>query len=235
MAVRYELAIWINVPPPPDKETIAISTLGDTEMAYRSIAFMLQNMGDHGGETRNIDTYNYEQLKEWFFLADSLDQRSNYVPFLAAHYYGISKNPENIKRLVEFLGTVGQRPYAEKWRWLSWSVTAANQKLNDLNTAVFLAKSLENLETEGKPAWADRLIPVLYLAKGMKHEAQIKSQEIFQNKFVSFPYKEQYFMITLLCSRLSEYNEQNPRCHWDSADSRLRDDEWMSLINSSLR
>ena len=235
MAVRYELAIWINVPPPPEKTAMAIGSLGDTEMAYRSIGFMLQNMGDHGGETRNIDTYDFDRLKQWFFLADSLNQRSDYVPFLAAYYYGAAKSTDNIGRLVEFLGTVGQRPYAEKWRWLSWSITAANQKLNDLDTAIYLANHLKNIKVESKPAWADRLVPALYSANGRKADAQIAAEEVFQDNFTSFPYQDQVFMLTLLCSKLADYNKQNPRCFNYFTDNVFRNDEWTSSINSSLQ
>ena len=92
---------WANVPPVPSVLQASASALGDTQLAYRGNAIMLTNLGSTGGQVQNFAEYDYERLKNWFFLSDKLDNQSKAVPYLAAYYYSAVTDPEKRHQPVE--------------------------------------------------------------------------------------------------------------------------------------
>ena len=70
---------WGNVPPVPSERSASMAMLGDTQMAYRVYGLMLQNLGDIGGRITGFEKYNYNGLRDWFFLGDQLDSTSHFI------------------------------------------------------------------------------------------------------------------------------------------------------------
>jgi len=68
-------------------------SLGDSQLAYRSYASLLQNFGNVDARSIALKDYDYNALGEWFMLSDKLDSRSDAVPMIAAHYYGAVQDP----------------------------------------------------------------------------------------------------------------------------------------------
>ena len=213
MASRPVQAVWTNVPPPPAKSSAILGAYGDKEVAYRSIGYMLQNLGDHGGNVRNIDEYNYTNLKKWLFLTDELNQKSNFVPRLAGLYFGITKKPEHAAHLVEYLSYIGARPYDGKWRWLLLASTYSKNKMKDIDQAIQYAKILQNMDYQGsKPPVANRLTPMLYFSKGDKPASFIHFMEVLHKTYETLPAREQEFVLDFFCREFQGFYGEYPAC-----------------------
>lgn len=155
-------ARWTNVPPTPSSLGASSMALGDTQFSYRGIGLMLQNFADTGGRTTPLKEYDYPALSRWFFLEDSLDPVSNYIPMLAAFYFGGTTDPFQASRVVDYLEIVGRRSYAEKWRWMAQAVYLARHVMEDKGRALELAKQLSENRAPHMPAWT-RTMPALIL------------------------------------------------------------------------
>jgi len=94
-------AHWGNVPPTPDDTKASFITLADDQMAYRFYAIMLQNLGNIGGQFQSLKKYNYKELKDWVFMLDKIDSKSNAVTLLAAYYFGAIKEPEKVENVLK--------------------------------------------------------------------------------------------------------------------------------------
>lgn len=159
-------AAWSNVPPIPEKQKAAMIALGDHQMAYRFYALMLQNLGNTGGRYESLKEYDFNKLKDWFFVEDFLDERSNVVPMLAAHYFGGVQDPEKLGPVLDYLAIVGQRPYGEKWRWLGHAVYLARHQQKDNDRALELAYLLAKNPDPDLADWARQMPAFVLQAKG---------------------------------------------------------------------
>lgn len=202
LSVRDAQAKWLNVPPPPGKQSIAGMGLGDKEFAYRNIGLMLQNLGDTGGRSTPLSDYNYDHLSAWFFLADRLDQKSNFVPFLAAYYFGVVQDASKLPPLIDYLTLVGQREYGEKWRWLAHGIHLAKYRLNDLDLALSMAEKLSAMTVPDLPVWAKTMDVLVMNDKGEKQAAYEILMQTLQTEGDKLHPTETLFMIDTICSEL---------------------------------
>lgn len=165
---------WPGVPPAPKAETASFSTLGDDQMSYRISGLMLQNLGDTGGRIIPLDDYDYAELSQWFYLSNTLDPRSNFMPMLAAYYFGASRDKENLKYVVDYLAEVGNSSVGEKWRWLAQAVYIARFRMDDLDRALELAYTLSNLSSYNAqmPIWTKQMPAFVLAAQGEKEAAK---------------------------------------------------------------
>lgn len=165
---------WAGVPPVPDKNGLLMATLGDDQLAYRFSALTLQNLGDAGGRVVPLNSYNYERLKGWFFVFHELDPRSNFVPMIAAYYFGATHDPENSLHIVDFLEVAGQDHRREKWRWLAQAVYMARYRAEDMDRALDLAHQLSDMGQEHLelPLWTRHMPSFVLAAQGEKQAAR---------------------------------------------------------------
>lgn len=174
---RPRQEVWINVPPVPTEQSVALSSLGDLQFAYRSLSVMLQNLGDEGGRMTPLRDYNFPDLGRWFFLMDRLDSRSNYIPYIAAYYYGAVNGDEVAEKLrpvVDYLHAVGSSDEGEKWRWLAHAVYLARFKMHDLDYALSMARELSAMgfrRLDDMPPWTRQMPAFVLNAKGDKQAA----------------------------------------------------------------
>ena len=164
-------AQWDNVPPAPNVQVASISALGDEQLAYRFYGLMLQNLGNTGGHFRPLKNYNYKRLTPWFETMDRLDPRSDFMPVLAAYYFGGTQNPAQLDHVIPYLRKVGQRDKGEKWRLLAHAVYLARHRQNDMERALKLARELAENESKNMPEWARTMPATIHLAKGEKERA----------------------------------------------------------------
>lgn len=164
---------WANVPPVPAKEKASLLTIGDKELAYRSYAMVLQNLGNTGGRFESLNDYNYKLLSDWFFLEDSLNPESNAVPMLAATYFGAASDTDQLVELLDYLAVVGARPDGEKWRWLGHAVFLAKHVLKDNKKALELAYKLAANKSPDLADWAKQM-PVFILQEEGQTELAYK-------------------------------------------------------------
>lgn len=167
-------ARWAGVPPVPTRDGAIMGGLGDVELAFRSEALELQNLGDGGGETTPLKSYDYARLGQWFDLLDSLDPASDHPPFLAAYYFGATQVPADVAYVVKYLARVGDNPAGDKWRWLAHAAYLTRYRMDDLPGALDLAYKLSRMQLldERMPIWARQMPAFILHAQGKEGGAR---------------------------------------------------------------
>lgn len=196
-------ARWANVPPVPSYAGALSFGLGDAQFAYRALGVMLQNLGNTGGLTINIEEYDYDALKGWFLLTDRLDPASNFMPFLAGYYFGAVQDPVKAGRIVDYLAVQGARPEKDKWRWLARAAYLARYSEKDTAKALKLSQQLAALYPRvNLPFWA-RQMPVFILQdRGEKEAALAMVLETLKSEAKTMPREETYALLDFMCHRL---------------------------------
>jgi hypothetical protein len=221
MNVREVQSRWLNVPPVPSDTAINASALSDDQFAYRSVSIMLQNLGDTGGRTTSLKDYNYDKLAQWFYLARRLDDKSSYVPYIAAYYFGALEGyPEKLRPLVKYLYEVGNDNKNEKWRWLAHGVYLARFRMEDLDTAYGMALDLAALADRpdsDMPNWARQMPAFILNAKGDKEAALAIMLEIISSVGEKLHPNEINHTRGYICEQIftPEEAEKNELCQGD--------------------
>lgn len=208
---------WGNVPPAPSAAIAGLAGLGDDGIAYRLYGFFLQNLGNTGGNYESLKAYDYAALESWLFLTQSLDGRSNYVPLMAAYYFGaVQDSPDKIAHLSTYLASNGALPYPEKWRWLAQAVYLARYKEKNLEKALDYANTLASLDVEMAP-WARQMPAFVKLKMGDKRAAYEIMVRMLSTEGTKLPPQEINAMKDFICNRTLEKSEagQNPLCQTD--------------------
>lgn len=164
--------VWPGLPPTPSQSAALFYGFGDTELSYRNMGLMLQNAGDTGGRTTNLQDYDYAVIENWLWLTNKFNNRSGYVPTLAAYYFGAAKDPKQLAHLIDYLAHVGMDNKNERWRWLAHAVFLARFKLEDQPRALELAKKLASISDENMPGWTKVMPAYVMNTMGEKREAR---------------------------------------------------------------
>ncbi len=205
---------WGNVPSPPSAHTADLAGFGDDEIAYRLFGYVLQNLGNAGGQYRSLRDYDYAMLEKWFFISKDLDPRANYVPFLAAYYFGgVEERPEKLTHVINYLAEEGVSPYPEKWRWLAQAVYLARYKQKDMGRALELANTLANLDVKMAP-WARQLPAFIQLQMGNKEASYEIMIRMLATESENLHPNEVNYMRDFICTRTLDKDEaaRNPLC-----------------------
>ncbi len=216
-SVRDIKSKWGNVPPVPSNKYISFYGLGDSSFAYRINGLMIQNLGDTGGRVTPLKDYNYDLLVKWFYLQDKLDPISDFIPYLAAYYFGSVQDPLRLPPLLQYLFDIGVRSYGEKWRWLAQGVFLARYQLKDLDKALEMANILANLGNQNIPNWARQMPAFILSAKGEKEAAYALLLEILKTRGENLHPNEVYSMRVYICKKLlsDRSASNNPICNFD--------------------
>lgn len=205
---------WANVPLAPSTVGTTAAFLGDTELAYRSMALTLQSFGNDAGQVQALKDYNYENLGTWFDLTDSLNSKSDYVPFLAAYYFGGSQDPSQLMPVINYLRRVGTYSEPDKWRYLGQAVFLAYHKMKNNDLAMELAEELEKTYKPGMPAWPLQMRSILASKMGEKEMAYNMMLDALQNQKQGLDPVEINYMVDQICNHLitPEQRKTNPLC-----------------------
>ena len=202
MESRSIQSLWRNVPPAPEAHRAGMMTLGDDQLAYRVYATMLQNLGSSGGRYVSLKEYDFKRLKNWFLLEDKLDPVSDAVPMMAAYYYGGVKDSDKLDHVLDYLSFVGERPIAEKWRWLGHAVYLARYQQKDNDKALALAYKLAANKNPDLGDWAKQMPVFLLQAKGETELAYEIMLGILQSNVDKMHPNEINFMRDYICNTL---------------------------------
>lgn len=194
--------VWGNVPPVPSQNSTAGMALGDAQFAYRMSGLMLQNIGSATDDTKPLSQYNYHILKGWLFLADKLDPSSNFVPSLAAYYYGATQDKSDLPPIIDYLEEIGQRPEPQKWRWLAQAVYLARFEMGDYQRALDLANKLANLPRNDLPLWAKQMPALVMSAAGQKEGAYTMMMNTLTSEIDTLSGPEILFLRDQICDRI---------------------------------
>lgn len=201
-SVRDTRSEWANVPPVPGVTGAASFALGDTQLAYRGIGIMLQNLGDEGGRATPLKAYNYDELAKWFYIEDQLDPHSAYIPSLAAYYFSAVEDPDKLHPVLDYLATVGSRPEGQNWRWLAQAVHIARFVMGDLDKALILARRLAAVDNPDMPPWTRQMPAFILEAKGDKDDALSIMIEILRSDAEKLDPTEINYMRDYICNRI---------------------------------
>ena len=193
---------WFDTPPAPEKEKSAIFSFGDKELAHRSNSIMLQNLGNKNGDVQSLKSYDYKRLKDWFFVQDHLNQRSDVTPMMAAYYFGSVRDKDKLNNVLDYLAMVGSRPEGEKWRWLGHAVYLAKHDMGDVDRALELAYLLSNNSSPDLADWARQMPAFILESKGDNKLAYEVMLAILQSEGGTLHPNEVNFMIDYMCNRL---------------------------------
>jgi len=193
---------WMNVPLAPSMLKVDLSFLGNRQLAYRSYATMLQNIGSVDGKQISLKEYNYEHLKEWFFLEHSLDSHSDVVPLLAAYYFGAISDKDKLSNVLDYLSIAGQSPEGEKWRWLGHAVYLARHQMGDNERALKLAYLLSDNKSPDLADWAKQMPAFILQDQGDSDLAyKIMLNILISNVDTMHP-NEIFFMKEYICNTI---------------------------------
>lgn len=195
-------AHWANVPPAPSESGAGFMALGDRQFAYRSSGIMLQNLGNLGGSSTPLKDYDFKALGGWFRLLDRLDPESDFMPFLAAYYFGAAPEGTDISPLVDYLEETGSRPGDRNWRWLAQAVFLAHYRMNDFNRALELADKLSRMWEPGRPGWMKQMQAFLMAERGDRQAAYDLMIRIITDGKDDLHPEEIHSMVIYLCTRL---------------------------------
>lgn len=195
-------ARWSNVPPTPGYHQVILSSVGDKQLAYRSISMMLQNLGSVGGDVRPLAEYNYKELAQWFFLTAELDEHSNFMPYLAAYYYGAGQDTEKLREMMPYLYHVGSLPYQNKWMWLAQGAFLSRHRIKDFELAMEFADKLASLDRQDLPIWTKQMPAFIRYAQGEKEAAYDIMKQIMISGADTLPPQEIFAMKTYICTKI---------------------------------
>jgi tetratricopeptide (TPR) repeat protein len=153
-------------PLPPTRIEMDIASLGDSEFAYRAYSQILQNAGDTFGETIPLKDYNFAKLEKWFYALDELNKDSEYVPSIAAFYYGQSQNVSDCEYIIRYLDKHADFNPNKQWRWYLESVYLAAYRMENYDLAKPIAAKLIEIKNPNMPLWAKTIVPFIMQRKG---------------------------------------------------------------------
>ncbi len=206
-SVRDVQSRWLNVPPAPSHRAMSAAGLGDRQLAYRIASVTLQNLGNVGGRAERLQSYDYNNLKNWMLMTWQLDPISNYVPYLAAFYFGAVDDKEKLKRIVDYLELAGSGTEGQKWRWMAQAAYIARYKLNDMDRAYDLATKLAASPEKDLPDWARQMPAVILNVKGDREAAYALMLNVMKSGAATMPAQEMNFMRHYICDKILKPDE----------------------------
>lgn len=165
--IRPNMAI---VPELPAERTVKAFASSDSQLYFRLLAFRIQNAGDTFGRNTPLKDYDYKLLHRWFFLLDTLDVQSGFVPAVAGYYYGQTQHTEDVRYVVDYLDKHYDTNPQKNWWWLHHAIYLANYRLGDKQLALRLAYKLGTTPAE-VPFWAREMPAFIHEQLGEKEEA----------------------------------------------------------------
>lgn len=189
------------VPDVPGETAVKALSFGDEEFYFRLLAFDIQNAGDTFGRFTALYKYDFRKLYAWFILLDTLDDESNYIPFLASYYYSQTQHTEDVRYVVDYLYQHSYRRPEIKYWWLAQATYLAQYKLKDDALALKVAAPLEH--ADNAPFWARQLPAFVHEKRGEMDDAmRIITNILEQAKEHNIPDSEFRFMEYFIRERL---------------------------------
>lgn len=167
------------VPAVPGELAVKALSFGDNEFLFRLLGLHLQNFGDTFGRFTALREYDFGRLSRWFGLLDKLDRESDYIPTLASYYFSQTQNTPDVIYVVQYLRDHSEDRINQKWWWQAQAVYLANNKLNDSDLALELAKPL--LYAKDVPIWVNQLPAFIYEKRGEFGDALAIMQHVQEN------------------------------------------------------
>ena len=184
-----QIAVWWHglaykprieiVPNVPGKIAVDALAFGEKQGFFRLLGLHLQNFGDSFGRMSALKDYDFSRLERWMVLLDSLDRRSDYIAFLAGHYFSQTQNTQDLRFVINFLAHYSEGRLDEKWWWRTQAVYLAQHKLQDLPLALTLAKPLAY--AKNVPLWVNQMPAFIHEKRGEFADALAIMEQVSNN------------------------------------------------------
>ncbi len=166
-----------EMPPPLGPVAMKALAFGDEEFLFRATARWLQDVGDGGGRIRPLRDYDYDRVVGWLRALDGIDNRSDYIYELAAHYFGAigdpSGAPTRVGKIVDYFCTAALAQPERRWPWMVWAAEKTRTVVKDPVLAGRMARDLMSLHgNPAVPPWLPLLAPPLYRIAGDEFAAR---------------------------------------------------------------
>lgn len=201
VATREELPDMGIVPDVPGRVAVKALSFGDEEFYFRLLALDIQNAGDTFGRFTELYKYDFRKLAAWFSLLDTLDNDSDYMPFIASYYYSQTQYVPDVRYIVDYLYEHSYARPAKKYWWLAQAVYLAQHKLNDNDLAMKMAEPLE--KADNAPFWVRQLPAFVHEKRGEMDDA-LRIIEDIQANSKNIPDGELKFMTYFVKERLKK-------------------------------
>lgn len=201
---RHKLPEMGIVPEVPGRTAVKALSFGDEEFYFRLLGLDIQNAGDTFGRFTELYKYDFRKLYAWFKLLDSLDQQSDYMPFLASYYFSQTQNVPDVRYVVDYLYEHSQSDPSKNYWWLSQAAYLAEHKLKDQDLALKVASPLEHADTA--PYWARQLPAFVHERRGEMDDALRIIQNIEENS-ENIPPSELKFMTYFVKERIKKLDK----------------------------
>ena len=196
------------VPEVPGQATVKALSFGDEEFYFRVLALELQNMGDTYGRGTALKHYNYKKLSGWFYLLDSLDNVSSFVPALASYYFSQTQNKPDVRYVVDYLWDHSSPNPSRDWWWLMQAVYLTNHVLDDKQRALKISYKLAEARGKDIPLWVRQWPAFMHEQLGEKEEALLIIKNILETEQTISP-SERKFMNYFINERLGKMIDES--------------------------
>jgi hypothetical protein len=200
------------VPPIPSLALIQAFAFGDEEFYFRVLGLRIENAGDSFGRFSALKNYDYSKLYLWFKLLDNLNNKSIYIPTLAATYYSQTQKPQNTKYLVQYLDEFASKDINKNWWWMFQAFNIANYTLKDYPLALKIAYKLSENKNEQAPIWTKEMPAFVHAKMGDDCSAFLFINKLLQddqNGKKIIKAKEMDFMKHFITQRLDNLRKKN--------------------------
>ena len=199
------------IPPLPNPHAIKALSLGDEEFYFRVLGLKIQNAGDSFGRFTALKLYDYDKLYKWFKILDGLNNKSKFIPSLAAYYYSQTQNDADNVHIVRYLDEYASPDIDENWWWMFQASYIAYKSLKDNDLALKLAYKLSENRAEESPLWTKQY-PAFFHARFGEDCAAFKviEQVLKENASGKIPLTEKdlNFMRYFINDRLSKLKKE---------------------------
>jgi len=192
------------VPDVPGRVAVKALSFGDEEFYFRMLGLDIQNAGDTFGRFTELYKYDFAKLYAWFTLLDSLDNKSDYMPFLASYYFSQTQHVKDNIHVVNYLYEHSASRPEKKYWWLAQAVYIAQHKLKDNDLALKMAEPLE--KAENAPFWVRQLPAFVHEKRGEMEDAARIIQNI-QTNSKNIPDGELRFMKYFVDERIKHLDK----------------------------
>lgn len=172
----------VHLPPPPTPLALSAMAMGDDQTLYRALLLDLFLSGDGGGRVQPLMTFDYQRVAGWLRALGPLAPRSHLLPAMAALYYGLTPDHDDLRQMVMVLLDRGRRDPSLNWRWLAQATFLARHRLDDLPLALEIAHVAAQARGPGVPLWVRQLPAFVLAAMGQDEAARMLIKSILDSE-----------------------------------------------------